>query len=87
MVPSFPDKDNKLTSKPLKHEKSISDKQTNAPQKIAKPKLLTVKSAIASGSKCPNGKVFQVGVDQNYGPFLGLYYSIFLTVQGTERGP
>ena len=28
-----------------------------------------------------------LGVDQNYGPLWGLYYSIFLIVQGTKRGP
>lgn len=28
-----------------------------------------------------------MGVDQNYGPFWGLYYSIFLKIKGTKKGP
>ena len=28
-----------------------------------------------------------MGADQNYGPFWGLYYSIFLTIQETESAP
>ena len=51
--------------------------------RLGDPELYTPRQTL----QAPNPKPLKhMGVDQNYGPFWGVYYSIFLIVSGGKRG-